>query len=194
MTDVSPRTALLVMDVQRSVLARFGDAAGPLVARIAQATAAARVAQLPVIFVRVAFRPGFPEVSPRNRGFGTIASSGVAYAEADDATQVDPGAGMRPGDVVVVKRRVSAFSGSDLDVVLRAAGVETLVLCGVVTSGVVLSTVRQAADLDYGLVVLEDGCADSDQQVHDVLMGSVFPRQAEVLSVAEWSAGLQRGR
>jgi hypothetical protein len=50
------------------------------------------------------------------------------------------------GDLIVTKRRVSAFTGSDLEVVLRAAGTEHLVLTGIATSGVVLSTLRQAAD------------------------------------------------
>jgi nicotinamidase-related amidase len=94
---------------------------------------------------------------------------------------------------VVVKRRVSAFTGSDLEVVLRARGVTTLVLTGIATNGVVLSTAREAADRDYGLVILRDGCADADPEVHRVLMEKVFPRQAEVLSVADWVEKVQRG-
>jgi nicotinamidase-related amidase len=90
----------------------------------------------------------------------------------------------------VTKRRVSAFTGSDLEVLLRAGDVEELVLCGISTSGVVLSTLRQAADQDYGLTVLRDACADGDEEVHRVLIEKVFPRQAEVLDVAEWAAGL----
>ena len=93
--------------------------------------------------------------------------------------------------MVVVKRRVSAFSGSDLDVVLRSLGADALVLCGVVTSGVVLSTVRQAADLDFRLTVLADACADTDTAAHEVLIGSVFPRQADVVTVADWVASLR---
>ena len=53
---------------------------------------------------------------------------------------------------------------------------------GIATSGVVLSTVRWAADLDYSLVVVEDCCADSDEEVHRVLMQKVFPRQARVIA------------
>ncbi|MGA2932584.1 MAG: isochorismatase family protein, partial [Acidimicrobiales bacterium] len=94
------------------------------------------------------------------------------------------------GDIVVTKRRVSAFAGSDLDVVLRARGARTLVLAGIATSGVVLSTLRQAADLDYGLVVLRDGCADADEEVHRVLLDKVFARQADVLTVDEWTDGI----
>ena len=74
--------------------------------------------------------------------------------------------------------------------VLRAQAVQTLVLTGIATSGVVLSTLRQAADLDYGLVVLRDGCADADEEVHRVLLDKVFPRQADVLTVDEWVAGM----
>ena len=90
----------------------------------------------------------------------------------------------------MTKRRVSAFAGSDLDVVLRAGGIEELVLCGIATSGVVLSTLRQAADLDYRLTVLRDACADADAEVHRVLSEKVFPRQADVVDVADWAAGL----
>ena len=88
----------------------------------------------------------------------------------------------------MTKRRVSAFAGSDLEVLLRGLGAGTLVLTGIATSGVVLSTLRQAADLDYRLVVLADACLDADPEVHRVLAEKVFPRQAEVLTVAQWAA------
>jgi nicotinamidase-related amidase len=90
----------------------------------------------------------------------------------------------------VTKRRVSAFTGSDLEVVLRARGISHLVLAGIATSGVVLSTLRQAADLDYRLTVLTDGCLDADPDVHQILLGRVFPRQAEVTTIADWAARL----
>jgi nicotinamidase-related amidase len=64
------------------------------------------------------------------------------------------------------------------------------VLAGIATSGVVLSTLRQAADLDYQLTVLADGCLDADPDVHQVLLGKVFPRQAEVTTIADWAACL----
>ena len=89
-----------------------------------------------------------------------------------------------------MKRRVSAFSGSDLDVLLRAKQADTLVLAGIATSGVVLSTLRQAADLDFRLVVLSDACADGDAEVHRVLTEKVFPRQAQVTTTDDWVATL----
>ena len=90
------------------------------------------------------------------------------------------------GEVVVTKKRVSAFAGSDLELVLRGREVTHLVLGGIATSGVVLSTVRAAADKDYRLTVLEDLCLDRDEEVHRVLTGKVFPRQAEVIAGADW--------
>jgi nicotinamidase-related amidase len=94
-------------------------------------------------------------------------------------------------ELVVLKRRVSAFTGSDLEVVLRAGDVDHLVPTGIATSGVVLSTLREAADHDYRLTVLADACLDGDPEVHRVLTEKVFPRQADVVTVAEWVSGLR---
>jgi nicotinamidase-related amidase len=172
----------------------LGSGVAGYLPRLGLALSAARGAGVGVIYVTVGFRDGYPEVSSRNKIFGAIAGSGRF-------TPGDPGLGIHPlvapapgsGDVIVTKRRVSAFAGSDLDVVLRSGGFDRLVLAGIATSGVVLSTVRQAADLDYGLTVLSDGCLDRDAEVHRVLMEKVFPRQADVMSVAEWVASVRCG-
>jgi nicotinamidase-related amidase len=76
--------------------------------------------------------------------------------------------------------------------ILRASGIETLLLAGIVTSGVVLSTVRHAADADYRLVVVEDCCADRDAEVHRVLMEKVFARWTTVAKAADVSFGAAR--
>jgi len=172
------------MDVQQGIVSRFARDEGYL-PRLSRVIAAARTAGGRVIYVTVSFRTGHPEVSPRNKSFSAL-SQGGGFLTGDPATAVHPAVAPEPGDVQVIKRRVSAFAGSDLDVVLRAGGIDTLVLSGIATSGVVLSTVRQAADLDYRLVVLSDACLDGDEEVHRVLIEKVFPRQAEVLTVEEW--------
>jgi nicotinamidase-related amidase len=177
------RTALLVMDVQRVVVDRFPDPA--YLPRLREAVDAARAAGLPVIYVMVRFRPGYPEVSASNKTFGALARAG-AMAGDDRAIEIHPDVAPQPDDIIVTKKRISAFAGSDLDVVLRAGDINHLVLTGIATSGVVLSTLRQAADLDFELTVLADGCLDSDPEVHRVLTEKIFPRQAEVMSVADW--------
>ncbi len=100
--------------------------------------------------------------------------------------KLDPTLDRKEDDIVVTKRRISTFSGSDLEVLLRAQNINHLILVGVSTSGVVLSTLCQAADMDFQLTVLVDGCADRNPKVRRALIEKVFPRQAEVLSIDEW--------
>ena len=183
-------TALLVMDVQAGIVARFAQT-GDLLERINTAITAARAAQIPVIYVVVAFRPGYPEISPRNKSFSAIKQQQSSLQAAMTATEIHPAIAPQPADIVVTKRRVSAFSGSDLEVVLRAQGIAHLALCGIATSGVVLSTLREAADKDYQLTVLSDCCADGDEEVQRVLLSKVFPRQAEVVTAEAWKERLK---
>lgn len=180
------------MDVQQGVVERFGATAGPLLATLARAIGAARRHGIPVIHVQVAFRPGAPEVSARNKAFSTLAT-GRAFGPDDPGTAIHPLVAPRDGDIVVVKKRVSAFAGSDLALVLRSLDVGSLVLGGIATSGVVLSTLREAADMDYDLVVLRDGCTDADPEVHEILLEKVFPRHASVVDVDEWIGSLDAG-
>ena len=183
------RPVLLIMDFQQSIVDRVGGQ--DVVDAASRAVDAARDEGIPVMFVRVAFRPGFPEISPANATFSALSSQGgEAYHQDHPATQVHADLAPRDGEPVVLKRRVSAFTGSDLGVLLRGAGADHLVLAGISTSGVVLSTLRQAADLDYRLTVLADACADPDEEVHRVLTGKVFPRQATVTTADEWIASL----
>ncbi|MGH9306326.1 MAG: cysteine hydrolase family protein [Acidimicrobiales bacterium] len=182
------KSALLLMDLQAGIVDRYANDPKYL-SRINTAAAAARAGGLAVIWVRVGFRRGHPEVSPKNKSFSSLATGG-GFVDSDPASEIHPGLDCHDPDIVVVKRRVSAFSGSDLDVVLRAGDIDSLVLAGIATSGVVLSTLRQAADLDFGLVVLADGCLDADTEVHRVLIEKLFPRQARVTTIADWTAGL----
>jgi nicotinamidase-related amidase len=178
--------ALLVMDFQEGIVERVGDTA--VVDRVVGAIAAARSAGIQIIYVKVDFRPGFPEVSSRNRAFSQVVGSGFLGEKA----RLHPAVAPQQGDVEVTKRRVSAFTGSDLEVVLRSREITTLVLTGIATSGVVLSTLREAADKDYELFVLSDCCADGDPEVHRVLLEKVFPGQAEVLDSETWAGTLSR--
>jgi nicotinamidase-related amidase len=179
---------LLIMDYQAAIVDSTPAAAASL-DRAVTALSAARGHDVPVVFVRVAFRPGYPEITQRNRNFAPLPSYGTVFHEDDPGTALVPELGVKPDDIIVVKRRVGAFA-SDLGEVLRGLEADEVVLAGVVTSGVVLSTVRAAADLDYAITVLSDACADTDAEVHDVLIGKIFPAQAAVITTEEWVAKL----
>ncbi|MGW7692598.1 cysteine hydrolase family protein [Streptomyces asiaticus] len=177
------KTALLVMDVQEGIVAHVQDP--DYVPRVSRAVDAARNAGIPVVYVTIGFRSGRPEASARNKIFDAVPPG--LYTEDDPKIAIHAGVAPRPDEVVVTKRRVSAFAGSDLDVVLRSGDITHLVLTGVATAGVVLSTLRQAADLDFRLTVLSDACYDPDPEVHRLLIEKVFPSQAEVETVEEWA-------
>jgi nicotinamidase-related amidase len=131
----------------------------------------------------VGFRPGVPEASPRNVFLSSIKAS-VPHQKffQGDSGAIHPSVGTDDRDLVVMKNRISAFAGTDLDLLLRAHGVDTLVMFGIATSGVVLSTALQAADLDYRVIVLKDCCADLDQDTHLCLVEKLLPRWTTVTS------------
>ncbi len=179
---IDPRhTALLVMDYQAGILGRLGDAEA-LLACAAEAIALVRGHGGQIGYVRVAFDDAdYDAVPPHSR----FASIGQEMHSDSPATAVHDAVAPEPGDITVRKTRVGAFSTTDLDEQLRDRGITTLILAGISTSGVVLSTVRDAADRDYQILVLADACADPVPGVHDFLTEKIFPRQAHVITSAE---------
>jgi nicotinamidase-related amidase len=184
MENNNAHTALLVMDMQAALLHSFTNAAG-VKESVSKAIAFARDNKIPVIYCVVAFREGFPEISKNNKFF-TAAQSRFAGVSMEAFMEIDPAVAPAAGEVIVIKKRISAFTGSDLEVVLRSMEIRHLVLTGIATSGVVLSTAREAADKDYQITILSDGCADNDEEVHRVLLSKILPRQAAVMTVEEW--------
>lgn len=145
---------------------------------------AARDVGMMVLYTATVFRDGYPEISPRNKTFSSRKSSGQP-AVSDPVALIHPLVAPRQGEPVVGKHRVNAFYQTDLDMILRSNGIESLVLFGYATSGVILSMVRYGADADYQLVVVEDCCVDREADVHDFLMNRIFPRQTTIASSAE---------
>ncbi|KAJ4327373.1 hypothetical protein N0V84_002144 [Fusarium piperis] len=187
-------TAFLILDLQQSIIPMIGDIDREGYLKfVAQTAQKAREAGVQVIHVRTAFRSGYEDLATRNKLMGALSTIGEgmfteSHAFSDFDPVVAPPAGSK--DIIVTKKRTSAFVGSDLDVVLRTLKIDTLVLVGVATSGAVLSTLRQAADLDFVITVVEDLCLDGDQEVHRVLTEKVFPRQATIASAKEWIESL----
>ncbi len=180
-------TALLVMDVQEMTMKILGDNAS-FSNSINKAIQTARNNNMPVIYVVVGFRKGYPEISSNNKSSAAL-KNGTMNLDNEDAFKVHESVALQADDIIVVKKRISAFTGSDLEVVLRGQGIKHIVLIGIATSGVVLSTIREAADKDYIITVLADCCADRDEEVHRVLTTKIFPRQADVVTAEEWGRG-----
>jgi nicotinamidase-related amidase len=184
MEQYTQNTALLVMDMQAGILGNLPDTI-MFVSNVSRAIAHARDNKIPVIYVTLGFRAGVPEISRNNKSF-SAGKERFANIDMEEFMKIEPTIAPLAGEIIIIKRRISAFTGSDLEVVLRVKGIQHLILTGISTSGVVLSTLREAADKDYQITVISDCCADRDEEVHRVLTTKVFPRQAEVIMLQEW--------
>ena len=180
------RTALLVMDYQAGILDRLGDAEA-LLSCAADAIALVRDRGGQIGYVRVAFDDRDYDAVPPHSRFAAI---GPEMHSDSPATAIHDQVAPEPGDITVRKTRVGAFSTTDLDEQLRGAGVDTVILAGLSTSGVVLSTVRDGADRDYRVIVLADACADPTPGVHEFLTEKIFPRQAKVITTEDLAKAL----
>lgn len=179
-------TALLVMDYQVALVDRLPDAEA-LLERVNTAIADVRARGGHVGWVRVGFADAdFDAIPPTSVMARMVTPDRRAALHADSPTsQIHGGLSPQPQDASVRKTRVGAFTTTDLDQQLRDRAVTTLVLAGISTSGVVLSTVRDASDRDYRVVVLSDGCADREPEVHEFLTTRIFPSQATVITTGE---------
>jgi nicotinamidase-related amidase len=182
------RSALLLMDYQNGIVAMFGDQGAALVEQAVKARLAARRAKMAVMHVRVALTAEeSAALPPQNRIFAAAAASGRLDAD-DKSTQIVPALAPLGDEEVFRKRRVGAFSTTALGSRLQSRGIDTLLLAGLSTSGVVLSTLRDGADKDFRILVLSDCCADPDPEVHRLLLEKVFPRQAEIIGLEDFVA------
>ncbi len=184
MEQIDQRLALLVMDLEMGILNTFPDAES-YVSKVATAIDHAREKNIPVIYVCVGFRQTKPEISMNNKSFSAMKDN-IANVNMEEFMKIHPAVEPLENDVIVTKRRISAFTGSDLEVILRAQNINHI-MQELQAVAVVLSTLREAADKDYRITILSDGCADRDEEVHRVfLITKIFPRQADVLTIDEW--------
>ncbi len=175
------KTALLIADFYAEAMGTIPHAVERKVVEKTQALQkAARDAGILICYSATVFRPGYVEISDRNKTFSQRKASGQP-AVSDPLQVIHEAVKPIEGEVVVGKHRVNALYGTDLDQVLRANDIHNLIVLGYATSGVVLSTTRYAADLDYRLYIVEDCCADQQPDVHDFLTQRIFPRQADVV-------------
>ena len=184
-------TALLIADFYADSMGTLPHAVERgVVQRTVGLQAAARAAGLMVCYCATVFRPGYPEISERNKTFSARKASGQP-AVFDPLEVIHPDVRPRDGEVVVGKHRVNALFGTGLDVALTGNNIDTIILLGYATSGVVLSTTRYASDRDYRLYIVADCCADSDPEVHDFLIGRILNRQADIVTADEAIAAIE---
>jgi nicotinamidase-related amidase len=169
-TTLDPRTALVVIDLQRGIVALpTAHPAQEVVARSAQLAAAFRKAGLPVVLVNVT------GVAPGRTDGGPATTRSFPDGWADLVGELD----RQPSDITVSKQQWGAFYGTGLDMELRRRGVTQIVLCGISTSIGVESTARDAYEHGYNVTVAVDAVTDTDAAAHERAVATIFPRLGE---------------
>ena len=174
------RTALLVMHYQTDILGLFPSVAAELLSNTRKLCDAARAAGVGVWFANLRFSPGYPEVSPLNKNGQGIKKLGLFI---DDGPC--PELARRPDEPLIIAHRASVFFGTDLQARLSARGVDTLIMVGIASTGVMLSSIAHASDADFRLYTVKDCCYDPDPIVHEHLFATAFESRTTVLSLAD---------
>jgi nicotinamidase-related amidase len=173
------KTALLTLDFQKGIL---GSAPGAeaIIPNAVKALEVARKNQIQIIHVGLGFAEGYPEI-PDSSPLARVKQNNL-FVKGSPSAEFHSSI-TRPEELVVYKQRISAFSENQLHLILRSRGIENLVLFGISTSGITLSTLRRAFDLDFRCLVIKDACYDRDEEVHRVLTEKIFPMQATLMTV-----------
>ena len=197
----SRHTALVIIDLQNDFLANGGAyarggavsaAARALPPRVAAVAKVLKAAGGMVVASKFTLWPdaqGEPMVSPHlksRRPFLQRGDFAPGSSGQDNVSEIEPWV-----DVSVCKVAYSAFFNTQLDWVLRRAGITTVAVCGIVTNGGVASTVRDAHMRDYRTLVLADGCAAFRQEMHDTSLADMAS-VAQVMSCSDFSVAMGR--
>jgi nicotinamidase-related amidase len=200
MTTDPATSALLILHYQNGlvrhegVFAFSGSAAQVekhnCLEKTAAVIGASRAAGVPVIYVNIEFRPGFPELKkPTYPLIESIQERNAFLRGSWDAAIPDE---LKPeeGDIIVINFDSSAFSHTDLDCILRARGTKQLFLAGIATNWIVESTTRYGAELGYDISVLADCCQGFSDELHDFAIANTLPYYATITESADFIASL----
>ncbi|HEY0686648.1 MAG TPA: isochorismatase family cysteine hydrolase [Steroidobacter sp.] len=175
--DYIDRAALVVMHYQVDVFTiLFGEQPSPLLDKCNELIRRWRVTGRPVLFPNFFLGENYEHASKNNRLISSIVPTGY-FRNA----QPMKGLAIERDDVFYACPRASVFHGTTLDADLRARGVSTLVMAGISTTGVVLSSITWASDADYDVRLVRDCCYDPDRAAHEALFRTGFGGRVEVV-------------
>lgn len=181
------KTALVVIDLQEGILPFAGGPhrADDVVTRAARLAEKCRQHGSPVIMVRVGWSADFAEALKQ-----PVDAQSAAHALPENWWAWPAALGKQESDIEVTKRQWGAFYGTDLELQLRRRGIDTIILCGIATNIGVESTARNAWELGFNLVIVEDACSAASIGQHQGSMTHIFPRIARVRSTEDVLAAL----
>jgi nicotinamidase-related amidase len=190
------RTALVLLDYQNYNVHPDGywakavpgsvERAAPAVARTAEVLASARRANITVVHVQHAWREGHPDVNPHTPWQAQARTAGRSI---EGTWEIEFVGALAPiaGELVIRKRAVSGFAGTELDRLLRIHDVSTLVIAGIITNFATEGTARDASDRGFRVIVLTDCCESVSDEMHQFSITQILPFVGEVASAADFT-------
>jgi len=191
------RTAVIAIHMQHDIVTAEGAFGGFFAAQAAERDVigqagklldAARRSGATAVYTRVAWQPGYLDLVANSPLLGMVAQFG-ALVDGSAKAEIVPQLAPQDGDVIVTHQRVGGFSASQLDVILRSRGIDTVLFAGVATNASVESTARQASDLGYRTIIVADACSAADAAAHDAALASLS-LLAEITTTAEAAGAL----
>lgn len=180
------RCALVLIDVQKGAVITYAASNPGCVPNIVKMVNAAHDRSIPVIYTKLVRRQDttdqFNLITDGVLAGGKPSKENRFCLEGNADAELADGLKIEPRDYVVLKRRQSAFHASDLELLLRALGVDTILFGGIATEFGVESTVRGARDRDFHSVVLSNCCASRTQEAHEYPLKNIFPAMARVMT------------
>jgi len=173
------KTAVVTLDLQKGILA-MGAGYDGVIPNAAKIVEFARKKNYQIIHVGLGFSEGHPEIADAENLFLKVKQNNL-FVKGSPSAEFHSEI-IQPHDLVIYKQRISAFSENNLNLTLRARGIENLVLFGISTGGIVLATFTRAFDLDFRLTVIHDACFDPDAEVHRVLTEKIFSKRGIVVA------------
>jgi biuret amidohydrolase len=180
--DLTPsRTAVIAVHMQHDIVTADGAFGGFFAAQAAERDVigqtgklldAARGSGAAVVYTRVAWQPGYPDLVANSPLLAMVAQA-QCLVEGSDKAEIVPQLTPQDGDVVLTHQRIGGFSASPLDVILRSRGIDTVLFTGVATNASVEGTARQASDLGYRTIIVADACSAADPGAHDAAIASL---------------------
>ena len=174
LTELDPKSALIVIDLQKGITSRPIEGVEQAVRNSARLADAFRRHDLPVVLVNaVGMAPGRTEQQRPNIKLD------------EDFAELDGALNKQGSDILISKRTWGAFTATDLDEKLRSRGVTEVVFTGIATSIGVESSARQAYELGYNVALITDAMTDLSPEAHRRSIDLIFPRLGETGTTSE---------
>lgn len=180
---IENETAILFMDIQKGIVNILPDSKHEWLnsTKYIYENIRKKYKKMLIIHVVIEFCNNFIDINPNNKLFMNLKEI-IPFTNNNELSSIHEYFIPQNNDIIIKRSRASAFFNTNLDTILRSNNIKNIILCGVSTSGVILSTLRCASDRDYKVFIIKEGVIDPDIELEKILIEKYFPSQSEVIN------------